>query len=300
MKTCFLTLALATACLVANGQHWRNSRNSSDCDDKKYSRYDDDEDDDDRNRRRKSRYAYDEEEDRGKRRSAIVITEQNGRWKVDRFDAGKSKRNNWRDDDGEEHRLREPNRQYNRNIFTFGPKIGVNYASLVKNPVVLDADYQVGYHVGAFMRFNVRRAYIQPEVLYSTKGADLTLPETPGAAYRPGTYAVTINTIDVPLLLGARLVNTRSFNLRAFAGPMVSFNVGGSGLDDFLGEGESTKSYLETVGLSYQAGIGFDFGALTLDTRYEWGVTGAANLERADLGKPRNGLFQASLGIKIF
>ena len=315
MKKCLFSVVLAFVCLVGYGQHSHTSRNASrhgeasernhrhhsdndddddDDDDRDRRRTDnDDDDDDDRNRRRKSKDDDDDKSNRNRpRRFNFTISGRDGgRLNVEHYEGY-----------GDRNRRRDSNRnRFQRTpTFTFGPKVGLNYGTFLKNPVALQTDYQSGYHVGAFMRFNVRRAYLQPEVLFSTKGGELDLTANPTGAYQPNLYSVTVNNIDVPLLLGTRLIDNRVFNLRVFAGPMASFNVGGQGLDNFLGDNESTDYYLADVAMSYVAGLGIDLGTLTLDTRYEWTIGGAADLQRANLGKPRTGTFQVSLGIKLF
>ncbi len=306
MKKCVFALLLASSCLAVYGQKSSSHSRSSSRHDHSNDRYehrdnhrksdcDDDDDDDDRERDRN--YSRDRDRDYDKRRFTIVIPGRRGDWELQRRDHDDDK------DKWSRREEREP-RRYRKSepvpVFTFGPKVGVNYATFLKNPVSLDADYNWGYHIGGFMRFNLRRAYIQPEFLYSTKGGTLDLSQSIGGPYDPGLYQVNSQYLDVPLLLGARLVSTRNFNLRIFAGPMASFTIGGQGLENFLNENEKTGDYLEDILMGYHAGVGVDLGAITLDTRYEWTMMGAANLQRANLGKPRSALIQASVGIKMF
>jgi hypothetical protein len=292
MKTSILTLVLAVVCSIAYAQRCNCGSNSHRND--SYHRHDSY----DRQDRRRSNQFFDDE--RGGRKSSIIISSRSGRWELSRLDNNnRNQRYDWRDSDRERDFDRRPPRSPMQ-VFTFGPKVGLNYSTLMNNPVELDADYRTGYHIGGFMRFNVRRAYLQPEVLYSTKGGNIILADIPGAPYQAGQYGISINSIDVPLLLGARIISSRSFNLRAMAGPMASFNLSGFGLENFLNENEVTRDYLEPLIFAYHAGLGVDLGPITIDTRYEWSMAGVANLERAGLGRPRSGLFQVSLGIKMF
>ncbi len=113
-----------------------------------------------------------------------------------------------------------------------------------------------------------------------------------------GNYRVAFTNVDVPLLFGTKLLGNRT-NFRVFAGPMASFNISGKGLEDVVDENQSAEDYYEKTVWGFQAGAGFDLGALTFDARYERGLSAAANLERANLGKPATGLFQFTLGIKL-
>ncbi len=184
--------------------------------------------------------------------------------------------------------------------FTLGPKAGINYSTLVADKGDINSSYRLGYHAGAFFRFTYGALLIQPEVMFSAKRAKLNMQQSSNGNYQSGQYNVEFNNIDIPWLVGVSLVNSDAFSFRLYAGPMASFNISGKGLNGFIQENKSAKDYYEDLVWGYQAGLGFDFGNITLDGRYEGGFTGAANFDRAQLGKPKSGLFQASLGIKLF
>ena len=186
----------------------------------------------------------------------------------------------------------------NREVFTLGPKAGINYTTLIKDDRRISSDYKLGYHFGGFLRFSPGKFYIQPEVLLTSKKTDLQVNQNTGGTVQTGNYRVSFTSLDVPLLFGTKLVGNRS-NFRVFAGPMASFNIAGRGLEDVIRENESARDYYEKTVWGFQAGAGIDLGALTFDARYERGLTAAANLERANLGKPATGLFQFTLGIKL-
>jgi hypothetical protein len=186
----------------------------------------------------------------------------------------------------------------NREVFTLGPKAGINFSTLIKDDRRINSDYKLGYHAGGFLRFSPGRFYVQPEVLFTSKKTDLQVNQNTGGPVQSGTYRVSFSSVDVPLLFGIKLFGDRS-NFRAFAGPMASFNISGRGLKDVFQENGSARDYYEKTIWGLQAGAGVDLGALTLDARYERGLTAAANLDRANLGKPATGTFQLSLGIKL-
>ena len=183
--------------------------------------------------------------------------------------------------------------------FTFGPKAGVNFSTLVRDTKNFSADYRLGYNAGVFLRFNIGRLYIQPEGFFSTKGASITINNSTDPDVKNGKYDLKLNNVDVPILVGLNLINNRVFNIRAFAGPMGSFNLNGQGVKDFLKEtGSVSEAYKKAV-LGYQAGVGVDVGAFTVDARYEGSITETGDWDRVNLGKPKGGLYQLSLGLKI-
>lgn len=186
----------------------------------------------------------------------------------------------------------------NTEVFTLGPKAGINYTTLIKDSRNLNSDYKLGYHLGGFLRFSPGKFYVQPEVLLTSKKTDFQVNQNTGGAVQTGNYRVSFTNVDIPLLLGTKLIGNRT-NFRVFAGPMASFNISGKGLEDVVNENESAEDFYEKTVWGFQAGAGFDLGALTFDARYERGLSAAANLERVNLGKPATGLFQFTLGIKL-
>lgn len=184
-------------------------------------------------------------------------------------------------------------------VFTFGPKAGLNLSTLVRDTRNFTSDYQLGYNAGLFLRFNLGRAYIQPEAFFATKGAKINIEQSVDPNVRSGSYQLRLNNVDVPVILGLSLINTDKFNIRLFGGPMASFNLNGQGFSEFVrDQGGVSEAYKKAV-LGYQAGVGFDIGALTIDGRYEGSLTETGDWDRVGLGKPKGGLYQISVGFKI-
>lgn len=183
--------------------------------------------------------------------------------------------------------------------FTLGPKAGVNFSTLIQDTKNFSADYRLGYNAGLFLRFNVGRLYIQPEGFFSTKGASITINNSSDPKVKSGKYDLKLTNLDVPILIGLNLINNNLFNIRVFGGPMGSFNLNGEGVKEFLKEtGSVSEAYKKAV-LGYQAGVGVDVGAFTVDARYEGSFTETGDWDRVNLGKPKGGLYQLSLGFKI-
>ena len=120
-----------------------------------------------------------------------------------------------------------------------------------------DANY--GFHVGAWGRFTFSKIYIQPELLFNSSKVQ----------YRYGRLNSTIDSVksetfrnlDIPIMVGTKL---GSFRINA--GPVAHIRLSGSSdLTNTAGYSEKFKS--STWG--YQAGIGFDAGAVGIDLRYE-------------------------------
>jgi hypothetical protein len=173
---------------------------------------------------------------------------------------------------------------------SFGIKAGATATSL--NTSDLTANYNsdnlLGYQLGAFVRIKSGKLYLQPEVVYNHRSTQLVNIE--------GVSDITfdVGTIDVPVLLGFKLLDTKVFNVRAFVGPEASFatnkeydSTGTVNLDDF----NDLTWYM-------QAGIGVDVLFLTFDVRYEKGLTNFID-DYEDSGSLKNNVFVFSLGLKF-
>ncbi|HZK68565.1 MAG TPA: outer membrane beta-barrel protein, partial [Paludibacter sp.] len=133
----------------------------------------------------------------------------------------------------------------------FGVKAGYNSSIGTKNlSSVTSGDYNLknvsselsnGFHVGVFARFGFSKMYFQPEFLYTMgkKTDQISFLETPNSLATTFDKNVTVSTLDVPLLLGYKLLDLKVMNLRVFAGPKLRFNAGSSLDYNVLTEGGS-------------------------------------------------------------
>ncbi len=179
--------------------------------------------------------------------------------------------------------------------FSIGPKVGYNSYKLSSNVDSVQASIKNSFQVGAFIRIG-KKVYIQPEANYQVNKS--TLSKSIGALVQ--SQDVTLTSIKVPVLLGAKIINAKAFNLRFMVGPTITFI-----LDKKLNP--STMSELWPIHSvddiknsiwSVQMGAGMDILFLTLDVRYEMGIdntyNGSSNLQM------KNNIFNVSVGIKLF
>ncbi len=195
----------------------------------------------------------------------------------------------------------------------FGIKAGYN-SSLTFNNISdvqsgtytlknVGAELNNGFHVGVFSRIGTKM-YIQPEVLYSlqNKNYQITMQDVTNKEITVDKL-VSFSTVDIPLLLGYKLLDLKVANLRVFAGPKLRLNAGsevsfpsltdGSGIDKekLIGEFKNSQIGLE-------AGAGIDVLMFTLDCRFNLinDVYQATWQTKPDL----NSNFVISLGWKLF
>ncbi|GAB3932768.1 porin family protein [Mucilaginibacter myungsuensis] len=148
---------------------------------------------------------------------------------------------------------------------TFGIKGGVNFHKI--NTDNLKESTKAGYQVGVFGRLG-SEVYLQPELYLGSRGGKVSTDDNSFSS------DVTFTTLNVPLLVGGRVIGSDALNLRVMAGPIFSYNlskdqsISGNLAGAFADFGNYKKSTL-----GYQAGAGVDIGAITVDLRYEGNLT---------------------------
>ena len=194
--------------------------------------------------------------------------------------------------------------------FTFGPKIGINSnASDLKKKNTASLTYTnlksqpyMGFQGGLFFRIDLpKRFYLQPEVYFAMKGGEFSYTVKPdaNAPVQDASQSIKLNTVDLPILFGWRLINLKSMNLRICAGPFASYIInksvkiseGGTDMSPI-----SSNDVIKDVIWGAQAGAGIDILKLTLDCRYEIGLN---NLSRNSPDAFKSNLFNVTVGWKI-
>ncbi|HEV7349536.1 MAG TPA: porin family protein [Telluribacter sp.] len=194
--------------------------------------------------------------------------------------------------------------------FKLGLKGGANLSTLrgqdvfnTSDPSIRIGDNQTrltGFVGGMYARFG-SSLFIQPEFLFSQKGGTFNIYRD-GITNDQNQVDVRFTNIDVPVLLGIRIGQV----LRLNAGPIASLQVAqNQGLRDALNDigARSARENLNRAALGYQAGVGFDIGNLSLDLRYEGGLSNVINTNDSNLNSQlmrKGNLWQATLGFAIF
>lgn len=165
----------------------------------------------------------------------------------------------------------------------FGIKAGYNSSLTLGNiGSIQSGDYDLtdvkselsnGFHAGVFARIG-KKVYVQPELLYAMGKKEYTV-SLQDAMNNDITYDkfVSISTVDIPLLVGYKLLDKKMANVRLFAGPKLRLDAGSSlEFDNVVSGGTITKEDLlrdvkkSQIGL--EAGVGIDVLMFTLDARY--------------------------------
>jgi len=179
--------------------------------------------------------------------------------------------------------------------FSLGIKGGVNYSSLKTKDNLTDENNIMGYQVGVFARAGATGLYFQPELYLGTKGTEYTMIQTSSETVEQKAK-VKFTTLDLPLLLGTK-IGVDKLNLRFMAGPVVSFKIDDETTFPSAYSQVSDFGNYKNQALGIQAGGGVDLGNLTLDLRYEAGLS---NLSESEKYNQKQNLFHLSLGFKLF
>lgn len=171
-------------------------------------------------------------------------------------------------------------------VFDAGLKAGINTSKISTSKDNYTPETINNYQFGAFARINMGFIYIQPEAYFNSKGGEYIdkLDESTVNSFN-------MKTVDVPALLGLKIINQETFNLRIMAGPVFSF------VTDKSAKGQFTEDNLENNFFGWQYGAGVDFLFLTLDVRKE---TYSNDIYTSPDFNTKKGNFVVSLGIKLF
>ncbi|WP_443945356.1 porin family protein [Pedobacter sp. AW1-32] len=181
----------------------------------------------------------------------------------------------------------------NAQTFNLGVKAGVNLAKI--NADFASEENRLGYQVGAWARIGGSSVYLQPEAYIGSKGNKFVNVTTDNGNVVSAEGKVRFTTLDIPVLVGTRF-GGNNLNFRLMAGPVLSLVLDeNSSFNSAYQQATDFDNY-KNQAFGIQAGAGVDVGNISVDLRYEAGLT---NISKSDKYKQNPNLFQLSLGFKI-
>jgi hypothetical protein len=126
------------------------------------------------------------------------------------------------------------------------------------------SDLAVGFHAGLMLRISLFKAYIQPEIYFSSTQGNLIIKDIHGTNPDKTEWdeKLRFGRLDIPVMVGYKAGPVR-LQLGPIASILISEDADILDLSGF-------KENFKTATIGYQAGIGFDIvNTLTLDFRYE-------------------------------
>lgn len=170
--------------------------------------------------------------------------------------------------------------------FHIGLKGGANFSTLSVSREGLTSKYTPGFSAGLMGRLDISKMYLQSELLYSRKGTGLEQDNS-------GNQKTKWNSIEIPVLVGYKILSSENTNLRIFGGGVYSYILNDK--VSVLPQVKNSFADFDKSNIGYQVGAGIDVGKLTFDFRYEGGLN---NLSKDFKSRPNS--FQVSVGFMIF
>ncbi|WP_437920773.1 outer membrane beta-barrel protein [Sphingobacterium sp. LRF_L2] len=164
--------------------------------------------------------------------------------------------------------------------FKLGVKGALGFSSLSSEGKLFNSETKTGFQLGAWGRVGIAGFHIQPEAYYASKKVGFTDNGESGDA--------TFKSFDVPVLLGTK-IGLGPVGFRVQAGPVFSFAQDGE--IDFARATEWDSYKKSSTGII--GGIGLDISKLTVDLRYEHGLT---NLNESGLDNQKIRMWTIGVG----
>ncbi|HTX88320.1 MAG TPA: porin family protein [Bacteroidales bacterium] len=178
---------------------------------------------------------------------------------------------------------------------TLGIRAGYNGNKLYTSLSNIESQFKSGFHVGVFSRFG-KRLYFAPELIYTFSGGEFT---NNGTDTSWNKQSFTIGSLDVPLLVGFKIIRTKLLKWRIELGPVASFIVHKkvTNFDDLTGP--ITNADFNSIQWQILAGTGIDLWFMTLDIRYQYAFNSLLKDVENYSFDTKNNYIVVSLGFKI-
>jgi len=185
--------------------------------------------------------------------------------------------------------------------FTFGPKVGYNSTKLSLDRSDINSELKNNFQFGVFFRIG-NKIYIQPEVNWVNQGSIFKTSES--STFSEFEQEIKLSTIQIPLMIGLKVIDLKMFNLRVFGGPSASY-ITKVKINKKLATGIEpiSEANLEDIIWSFQVGAGFGILNLTFDIRYNFGINDVLKTIQIDGGpvefSSKTSGFNVTLGFKL-
>ena len=187
----------------------------------------------------------------------------------------------------------------NDQTVNFGIKAGFNSSMfLVSNFKIKDVtidelqnNFQIGYFGSFFMRFNLKKHFLQPEISYNVGRCEITFDKLgsqhPDIEPDYASIESTIHSLDIPLLYGFNVVKEGPYGMSIFVGPKLRYIWGQKNtitFDNFDQKG--IKEELHPLNINAVVGVSVNISQIFFDFRYEQGLSNISKSVSYDSVKP--------------
>jgi len=186
--------------------------------------------------------------------------------------------------------------------FHVGPQIGYTASNLSVDKDSITTGLKNNFVAGVFFRFG-KKIYVQPELNWLTQGSVFKYPSW--GNYSPIEQEIKLNTIQVPVNIGWRIINLKIVNLRIFGGVVANFvtntTITSSDPDSGYNEFLPTADDFGNIQWQWDAGVGVDVLMFAIDVKYMGGINNILEDFQYKDGTltSKSNLFMVTLGWKI-
>lgn len=156
--------------------------------------------------------------------------------------------------------------------FDFGPKVGYTTSTLSIDQSDISNAFKESFTFGVFARFG-KKVYLQPEINWFTSGTVFKRPEL--NSINPIEQEITLGSIQIPLLVGIKLIDLEIVNLRVMGGGTANFVVDKQ-ITSMQGSNYVNpikESDIEDIHWGFQLGAGVDIAMFAVDVQYFVGLS---------------------------
>ena len=138
-------------------------------------------------------------------------------------------------------------------------------------------NYKIGYFGALFMRINMKKHFIQPEVSYNVSKCEITFDKlgSQHPAIEPDYASVqsVLHSVDFPILYGYNVVKKGPYGMSIFAGPKLRYLWGKHNEITFKNfDQKGIHERLYPFNVSAVIGVGVNISRIFFDFRYEQGI----------------------------
>ncbi|MEN7551351.1 porin family protein [Rapidithrix thailandica] len=150
------------------------------------------------------------------------------------------------------------------------PQFGLNLSKYTTDENQKLSEGRIGYQLGVGLRIG-EKTYFQPSVMWTHMSTEIgKVKDLHADSFSDIRENATINTIQVPVMIGHSVINSEFFKFRLTGGPSLTFVTNVDESDNLLLL--QKDNYNKTV-WGLKAGAGVDIWMLTFDLDYEFGMS---------------------------
>ncbi|UTW60752.1 PorT family protein [bacterium SCSIO 12741] len=173
---------------------------------------------------------------------------------------------------------------------------GTTFSKYTTDIDSITSEAKTGWQGGVFARVKLKKFYVEGDALFTAKPGQFRL----NAGNQTVENDLKIYTVDVPIMAGYKIIKTKPFSLRLFAGPVMTVNVNDKITTSINGSEVELQEDIQLKGGTSWAGTvgaGVDVLFLVVDARYFINFSDWSNVSTYSLNS--NG-FMVNVGVKFF